>query len=80
MPSRTTIAVGSCETVAAVTVGAQTPHAFVDLVFQGERDAHGAYSEVRVQIERVDDLDRLERAVVAARETFPARTIAPVAS
>lgn len=67
----TTITVSECEHVRAVTIGAQTDRPFVDLQLAGPKNGHGENAEVRVQVESVEDLDRLEAAVAEARKVFP---------
>lgn len=73
----TTIRVSECEHVTTMTIGEQSSApTFVDLVLASEKDRYGRNAEVRVQIESVKDLDRLEAAVAQAREVFPRKLAA----
>lgn len=71
-----TVSVSECEHVRAVAIGTGTSRPFVDVQLAGPRTAHGENAEVRIQVESVEDLDRLEAAIAQARETFPKRLAA----
>lgn len=66
-----TITVSECERVTALAIGTQTDRPFVDVQLAGPKNARGENAEVRIQVESVEDLDRLEAAIAEAREVFP---------
>lgn len=71
---RTSLSVSECATVEGVVAGPTTDHPWCDLVLGGFTGPNGARAEVRIQIEHLEDLDRLEEALVAAHECFRAQT------